>query len=154
VTWEDFQRSFGAYLWDVLGVNFVLWGFSLLTPMIVTLPQGPLILTSIAILGLVFFNAVPELIYLGHHSVLELFAESYRFITENWIEWFPPNVLFLLGYVLLQEIPVAQSWAALLAKNALIGLFVYFAMVMRGLIFIELYGSSRRARAFRHRAGR
>jgi hypothetical protein len=37
---------------------------------------------------------------------------------------------------------------------AVIALFVYFAMVMRGLLFIEIYGSTRRGRAFRHRSGR
>ena len=33
VTWEDFTRSFGVYLWDVVAVNFVLWLFwFVLTP--------------------------------------------------------------------------------------------------------------------------
>ena len=151
VTWGDFQRSFGAYLWDVVGVNFVLWIFSMLAPMIAATPQGPLILTFIWILALVFFNAVPELIYLGHHSAVELFAESYRFVSDNWIEWFPPNALLFLGFVALRELP-DQNLALYAAKNAVTALFIYFAMVMRGLVFIELYGSSRRARAFRHRA--
>src|SRR5262245_47161576 len=54
VTWADFKRSFGAYLGDVIGVNFVLWIFSMLAPMIATLPQGPLILLCIWILAFVF----------------------------------------------------------------------------------------------------
>jgi hypothetical protein len=33
-------------------------------------------------------------------------------------------------------------------------LFVYFAMVVRGFLFIELDGSNRRARIFRHKMGR
>ena len=37
--------------------------------------------------------------------------------------------------------------------DAVIALFVYFAMVVRGLLYIELAGTSRRGRAFRHRAG-
>lgn len=151
VTWEDFRRSFGAYLWDVMGVNFVLWGFSLVSPMIAALPNGTLILLCISILAFVFFNAVPELIYLGHHSVFELFSESYRFITENWIEWFPPNILLFVAYLGLQLMPAEALWV-FVAKNAAIGLFIYFAMVTRGLLFLELHGTSRRARAFRHRA--
>jgi len=152
VTWEDFKRSFGAYLWDVLGVNFVLWGISLVAPMIAALPSGPLILLCASIVLFVFFNALPELIYLGHHSVLELFAESYRFISENWIEWFPPNVFLLIAYTILESLPATELWT-FIAKNAVVGLFLYFAMVMRGLLFLELHGSSRRSRAFRHRAG-
>ena len=48
---------------------------------------------------LIFLNAVPELIYLGHHGGLNLLSESYRFIGENWIEWFPPNMLLILAAV-------------------------------------------------------
>jgi hypothetical protein len=36
---------------------------------------------------------------------------------------------------------------------AVLALFGYFAMVLRGLLFIELAGSSRRGRAFRYRTG-
>jgi hypothetical protein len=152
VTWGDFQSSFGAYLWDVMGVYFVLWIFSIVQPMILAAPQGTLIIFFIWILAFVFFNAVPELIYVGHHSAFELFAESYRFISDNWIEWFPPNGFLFFAAVGLFGLPVGNT-ALLVAKSAAIALFIYFAMVMRGLLFLELYRSSRRARAFRYRAG-
>ena len=42
----------------------------------------------------------PELVYLGRHAPRELLVESYRFIGENWIEWFPANVL-LVGCVVV-----------------------------------------------------
>jgi hypothetical protein len=42
------------------------------------------------------------------------------------------------------------GWADLL-KWALVALFVYFMMVLRGLLFEELSGSTRRGRAFRYR---
>ena len=154
VTWEDFGRSFGTYLWDVVGVTFVLWIFwEIAMPVLQQLPQGGVIALCIEIAIFVFFNAVPELIYLGHNTLLSLLSESYRFITDNWIEWFPPNVLFAVCLLALWRLPAADFVAQLLMAAAT-ALFVYFAMVARGLMFLELNGSSRRGRAFRHRMGR
>lgn len=154
VSLADFRRSFGVYLGDVIGVMFVLWiGFRLLDLAMAGLPQGGLIILCAHLVVLVLFNAVPELIYLGHHSALELLSESYRFIADNWIEWFPPNVI--LGGVLLGvwSFPV-EGQVAFLAKIAVAALLLYLAMVIRGLLFLELLGTSRRGRIFRHRVGR
>jgi hypothetical protein len=152
VTLDDFRRSAGAYLWDVVGVTFVLWiAFRLLAPVLATVPQGPMLLLGLNIVVLVFFNAVPELMYLGRCSSLELLGESYVFIGENWIEWFP--VTFALGALVLAlaVLPVAPvlQWP----KLAAVALLVYYTMVVRGLLFLELHGSTRRSRAFRHRMG-
>jgi hypothetical protein len=154
VTWEDFRRSFGMYLWDVVGVTFVLWIFwQIAMPILRPLPQGGIIALCIEIAIFIFFNAVPELIYLGHNTLLSLLSESYRFIADNWIEWFPPNVLFAVCLLALWRLPAADFVAQLLMVGAT-ALFVYFAMVARGLMFLELSGTSRRGRAFRHRMGR
>ena len=150
---EDFQRSFGAYLWDVAGVLFILWIVRLaVVPALATLPQGVAFLILLNLAIFVFFNAVPELIYLGHYSSLDLLGESYRFISENWIEWFPPNVAMAALLWLIADLPVqgAAQWLHL----AVLALLVYYWMVVRGLLFQELHGSSRRSRAFRWRAGR
>src|SRR5437868_7937276 len=152
VTLEDFRRSAGVYLWDVVGVTFVLWiVFRLLAPALGTFPQGPMLLLGLYLIVLVFFNAVPELIYLGRSSSLELLGESYAFIGENWIEWFP--VTFALGALVLGlaalPVPPLVEWP----KLALVALLVYYTMVVRGLLFLELHGSTRRSRAFRHRMG-
>src|SRR5262245_44834290 len=152
VSWEDFRRSFGVYLWDVVGVTFVLWVvFAVATPALRTIPQGPGIIRGMNLVIVVLFNAVPELIYLGHHSSLELLGESYRFIADNWIEWFPVTIVMAAPLVLLMEPSLPGVLA--IARNALVALWVYFMMVARGLLFLELHGSTRRARAFRHRAG-
>lgn len=152
VSWEDFSRSFAAYLWDVIGVMFVLWIFELVAvPVLAQSQQGLLILLCIRIAMLVFFNAVPELIYLGHHRAMELLAESYRFVIDNWIEWFPPNFLLMLGFFAIWQVRPSNIVAAVL-QTAAMALFGYFAMVLRGLLFIELAGSSRRGRAFRYRS--
>jgi hypothetical protein len=98
---------------------------------------------------IVFLNAVPELIYLGRHAATELLMESYRFIGENWIEWFPANVA-LIGCVLAVFVLPAGPYN--LIVNTAFGLSLYFAMIARGLLFLELSTTSRRAREFRRRA--
>lgn len=150
VTLDDFRHSFGAYLYDVMGVTFVSWiFFMLVTPMMQQMPNGVLILACINIAVFVFFNAVPELIYLGRYPVLQLLGESYQFIADNWIEWFPVTALFLVAYVGLQLLPpIVPS----LVQAALVGALLYLAMIVRGLLFMELHGSSRRGRAFRYRS--
>jgi hypothetical protein len=152
VSMEDFKRSFGVYLWDVVGVAFIFWlFFTFATPVLSSLPQGRAILLCVDLGIFVFFNAVPELIYLGHYSSLALLQESYTFITENWIEWFPANVaaVILVGVVNSLPFSGALAWV----QTGLVALLVYFVMVMRGLLFRELHGTSRRGRAFRHRMG-
>ncbi|MCC6764041.1 MAG: hypothetical protein IT293_05190 [Deltaproteobacteria bacterium] len=152
VSLADFRRSFGVYLWDVVGVTFLLWVvFALATPALRTIPQGPGIILGMNLVIVVLFNAVPELIYLGHHSSLDLLAESYRFIADNWIEWFPAVIVLAGPLVLLVELPLPGMLA--FARPALLSLWVYFMMVARGLLFLELHGTTRRAREFRRRAG-
>jgi hypothetical protein len=154
VTWEDFRHSFGPYLLDVMGVLFVFWIFSqFLAPALLQLPQGPVVVLSVELVALVLFNAVPELIYLGHYPLVALLARSYAFIASNWIEWFPPNLLLAAGFVALSA-PEPSSTAGVVAQSAALALFVYFAMVVRGLLFIDLDGTTRRARIFRHKMGR
>ena len=105
VSWADFRRSFGVYLWDVVGVTFILWVvFAVATPALRTIPQGPGIILGMNLVIVVLFNAVPELIYLGHHSSLELLTESHRFIGDNWIEWFPATIVMAVPLVLLAEV--------------------------------------------------
>ena len=155
VTWEDFTRSFGMYLWDVVGVSFALWLFwFVVTPFLHQLPQGHVVVIAINLVLFVLLNAVPELIYLGHSGVVDLLSRSYQFIVANWIEWFPPNILLLIGLGVLWYVPLGAGVLPLIARAALMSLFVYFAMVVRGFLFIELDGSNRRARIFRHKMGR
>jgi len=152
VSLDDFQRSFGAYLWDVIGVAFIFWlFFTFATPILASLPQGHVILLCANLAIFVLFNAVPELIYLGHFSSLALLQESYNFISENWIEWFPANVIAAVIIYLVDTLPLggALAWV----QTAVMALLIYYTMVMRGLLFLELHGTSRRGRAFRHRLG-
>jgi hypothetical protein len=153
VTWGDFRRSFGMYLWDVVGVTFALWIFwTVVTPLLQQMPQGYVIVLCIDLLMVVLLNAVPELIYLGHNTLPQLLSRSYQFIATNWIEWFPPNLLLLAMLIVLRSYE-PTSMGALVAQAAVTALFVYFAMVVRGFLFIELDGTSRRSRIFRHKMG-
>ncbi|MGH7857870.1 MAG: hypothetical protein ACREQY_11120, partial [Candidatus Binatia bacterium] len=104
----------------------------------------------IELIAFVLFNAVPELIYLGHHSLFELLRESYGFVTENWIEWFPLNLLLAGGFVLLLSVDLPGLLDVV--RLGVLSLLLYYGMVVRGLLFLELYGTTRRGRAFRHRS--
>jgi hypothetical protein len=85
--------------------------------------------------------------------LLELLSRSYRFIAGNWIEWFPPNLLLMAALVGLSAYG-ATTMVEWVVRTAATALFLYFAMVVRGLLFIELDGSTRRSRIFRHKMGR
>jgi hypothetical protein len=123
----------------------------LLVPAILQLPQGMVILSCVLLAAFVFFNAVPELIYLGRAPVLSLFGESYQFIANNWIEWLPANLVAAALLWLVASLPADGVGAVL--SLFLTPLLIYFAMVMRGLLFLELSSTSRRGRLFRYRAG-
>ncbi len=154
VTLEDFRNSFGAYLWDVIGITFLLWIFSSLAlPALAQVPQGTLLALCAEIAIFVLFNAVPELIYLGHYSTMALLSESYAFIAANWIEWFPANIAAVAIIVVVRSLPIHLGTSAFNLKLALLALVVYFAMVMRGLLFLELHNSTHRSRAFKYRMG-
>jgi hypothetical protein len=145
---RDLLSGFGAYLSDLLTVFFLVWILRMVAA-IVLAPVQPLQIVFV-LATVVFFNAVPELIYLGRHGPMELLVASYRFIGENWIEWFPANLalgLLLAGVVLS---PVGDLWLVQLGASAVV---VAYGMIVRGLLFQELMTGGRRARAFRRLAG-
>jgi hypothetical protein len=144
---EDIPAGFGTYLSELLTIGFIFWGLSLIASLV--LQPFPLLYIVFQLAVLVFLNAVPELVYLGRHAPAELLVESYRFIGENWIEWFPANLV--LGVLVLGASTVPPGPFGVFAA-ASIGLVLYFAMIVRGLLFQELSSSGRRAREFRRRA--
>lgn len=146
VRFVDMPSGFVAYLGDLLTVGFLLWGLQLIASIV--LAPFPFLAIVFGLAVLVFFNAVPELIYLGRHAAAELLVESYRFIGENWIEWFPANMVLAACVVATLAVPLPFG----ILSDAATGLVIYFAMIVRGLLFLELASSSRRAREFRRRA--
>jgi hypothetical protein len=149
VSLRDLPAGFAAYLGDLLTAIFLLWGLGFVASLVLR-PTSTLLYIVFLLATFVFFNALPELIYLGRHAATELLVESYRFIGENWIEWFPAN-LALVGCVL--AVSLLPGGRHGLVADAALGLVLYFAMIARGLLFQELSSSNRRARAFRRAAG-
>jgi hypothetical protein len=144
---SDVPAGFTAYLSDLLTVGFVFWGLQLIAGFV--LAPFPFLQIVFVLAVFVFLNAVPELVYLGGHAAAEILVESYRFIGENWIEWFPANVL-LLG-VVLAVLALPNGPLGIVLDGAL-GIVLYFGAIARGLLFLELASSGRRAREFRRRA--
>ena len=141
---RDVPAGFAAYFGDLLTVGFLFWGLQLVASLV--LAPFPFLQIVFVLAVLVFLNAVPELVYLGRHAAAELLVESYRFIGENWIEWFPANV------VLFAIVAAARALDLGVVADALLGIVLYFVMIVRGLLFLELATSGRRAREFRRRA--
>jgi hypothetical protein len=155
---NDFFKGFTVYLWEILGIAFILWiPMTLLRQVAYSTEDGPLIVLAIQLLLYVVLNPVPELIYQSRASGLALLSASYEFIVENWIEWFLPNVLITAaGYLLLGwlDAPAAYlpSFFRFFLLFSIFGLLLTFLMIFRGLLFSELAGSTRRSRAYRYRA--
>ena len=147
VRWADVVRGFGTYMNDLLTVGFMLWGIFFIANLV--LAQLPLFDIIFRLAAIVFLNVLPELIYLGRRAPAELLVESYRFMGENWIEWFPANMLLAACLIAARQLPPGPSG---IVVEAVTGLVLYFAMIVRGLLFQELASSTRRGREFQRRA--
>ena len=144
---SDVPAGFGAYFGDLLTVGFLFWGLQVIAQLVLT--PFPLLQIVFLLAVFVFLNAVPELVYLGRHTAAEVLIESYRFIGENWIEWFPANLALAAFVILVLLLPGGPLG---IIVEAALGIVLYFGMIVRGLLFLELASSSRRAREFRRRA--
>jgi len=143
----DIPSSWATYFGDLLNVAFLYWGLQLIGTFV--LAPFPLLQIVFGLAVFVFLNAVPELVYIGRYAATEVLVESYRFIGENWIEWFPANLVLLACVLGVLELPAGPFG---LAGVVLLGVVLYFAAIVRGLLFQELSTSSRRTREFRRRS--
>ena len=154
---KDFARGFTIYLWDIVMVSFMLWvPMMMVSSALYPMPNGPLLVFFIRLTLYIILNAVPEIIYQTRASGLDLLVASYRFIVENWAEWFAPNVLITLaGFFLLRlldPIVMALPLPMVIFVMALaFGLFLTYLMIFRGLLFSELNRSNRRARIYKYK---
>src|SRR5438045_2324901 len=144
---EDVPTSFATYFGDLLNVGFVFWGLQLIWTYV--LAPVPFVQIVFGLAVFVFLNAVPELVYVGRRGAAEVLVESYQFIGENWIEWFPANLALLACVLGALELP-AGPFGVVGAVG--FGVVLYFAAIVRGLLFQELSTTSRRGRAFWRRA--
>jgi len=148
VSFAEVPASFGAYLGDLLAVGFLLFVLRMLASLVFA--PFPFLQIVFALATFVFFNAVPELIYLARHGAADLLVASYRFIGENWVEWIPAN-LVLVTIVVATGIVIPDGPYGVLSGFAA-GLVMTYAWIVRGLLFLELTTSSRRGREFKRRA--
>lgn len=155
---NDFLNGFTAYLGELLTFFFILW-----LPMwaaangLAGVPNGALIYLLLRLGLFLLLNAVPEMIYQGRVSGLELIGASYNFIVENWIEWLVPNlILFAAGYLFLDFFDSLlfglPTFVRLFVSAFMIGLLLAYFMTFRGFLFSQLHGTTRRTRIYRYDA--
>ncbi len=128
----------------------------LVSSVLVQIPNGSIIIMFIQIALYIIFNAVPELIYQSRASGVEILVASYQFIIENWPEWFAPNIIITIaGWAMMRALnPLARALSAplyIFVIASLIGFFLTYLMIFRGLLYSELNGSNRRARIYRYK---
>jgi hypothetical protein len=154
---NDFLNGFTVYIGDVITISFILW-----IPMqvaaigLTSLPNGWLLFLLLRLGLFILLNAVPELIYQGRVSGLELIGASYNFIVENWLEWLTPNLLLaLVGYLLVKLLESLiyglPAYVELFILAFFMGLALSYIMTFRGFLFAELHGTTRRSRLYRYK---
>ena len=155
---NDFLKGFTVYLWEIVRISFILWiPVMLVSSVLAPSPNSDVILRLIWIALYIILNAVPELIYQSRASGVEILVASYHFIIENWPEWFAPNIIITFaGWVLMQAFnPLASALSAplyIFVIASIIGFFLTYLMIFRGLLFSDLNGSNRRSRVYRYQA--
>lgn len=147
------KESLLAYFWSVLNVFFVMWIANLVIGLVVQAnPQFGVLSLFQLLFIFVMLNATPEVIYLrGTYGGLETLGAAFRFLQENWIEWFAPHLLIAaVAYALFRFVlPVVVMVPFLF--EILAGVLLHVVMVFRGNLFQALDGSSHRQRMFKYR---
>jgi hypothetical protein len=155
---QDFVKGFTIYLWELLGIAFILWiPMRVLAMALAPTPNGALIFALIQIALYILLNPAPELIYQTRSSGFALISDSYNFIIDNWLEWLLPNfVLTVAGYLILNVLSAITTGLPGVLQIFIVavgmGLCLSYFMIFRGFLFAELHGSTRRSRAYRYKA--
>ncbi len=167
----DLRDSFLAHFLDVISVLFVTWliQYAVSGATSDLGERGKIVFILVDLTMVVFFNPVPELIYLAQGQVrsVGLLMESARFVSAHWPEWLAPSALMaavvLAPTGMIHRGPVAETVLSLQNVFSLNGLaltiltiplwlapvmmlFITWAMVFRGLLFTELTSRVRRPR--------
>ena len=144
VTLADVPGSFGVYLGDVLTFGFLLWIIQYVAG--VALPELSYVAIVFELALFVFLNAFPEEIYLAGESGVAIFVGSYQFVASYWIEWLPAVAVLFALWRAASGLPLGPF------ADVVGGFMLALMFVCRGLLFLELTTSSRRAREFQRRA--
>ncbi|MBN1962519.1 MAG: hypothetical protein JW841_16420 [Deltaproteobacteria bacterium] len=149
---NELSRSFKLYFWDIINLGFVVWILELLVGLLVARSsQGVVILAFLHFAEFVLLNAAPEIIYVHHtYGGLATVQRSIRFIHENWIEWFFPNLI--VAAIFYFGLPILwSSGLPVVLISLTVGVIFHFSFVFRGCLFIELDSSSHRQRMHKYR---
>lgn len=151
VSLGEMKRSFGAYLWSIVNVYFVVWVASLVVQLLLGgSSNSTAVLYALWIVAVVAFNAVPEVIYLrGTYGGMQTIAASWDFLKAQWIPWAAANVPLL---ALLALLALVAGYVRLpVVGEVVLGAVLHVIMVFRGNLFRVLDGSSHRGRMFARR---
>jgi len=159
---EDFKMGFTALIRKVYSVLLIGWLASLIYNMILTPLLGSLgsfITMLIPLAIFIFLNALPESLYQKFYDPWETIVYAFEFIKENWLEWFMPNVIFMIllyilsGKLLLNLFSINFSLGLNFSTSSIIiyiiGQILFsFVMIYRGVLFENLSTSTRRKRIY------
>jgi hypothetical protein len=171
IGFSDLRDSFMAHVSDVISVMFATWVIQFVVGLLTrdAGERGKIVFILVDLTMVVFFNPVPELIYLGQGRVRSfgLLMEAGRFISAHWPEWLAPSALMaavvLAPSGLIEHGPLAVKLLMFQQLFSLEGisstvlrfplwlkppllLFINWAMVFRGLLYEELTTRVRRPR--------
>lgn len=154
LNFNDFKDGFTKYLRKIYGVFFIAW----IGSFVLSLLQGALgnIINLIAsIVIIIALNPLPEAIYQKNYSSSESIKYTFKFMKENWLNWFLPNIIFsfvlyvITGNLILNLFTTYIKLSSQTIIAYLIGQTVFsFMMIYRGHLFNILSTSTRRKRAY------
>lgn len=175
--WGDLMRFDQELFFGVIGIGFLLFISDLVLSQLTAGMDAHVVLLCAQLFIAIVLNPIPEVLYTHRFDGTHAVSHSFKFVRDNWIEWFVPFVLFmapffLLGYGALGALGTLTSTDPLLPAAAavrpwfglalggfgsiiLAGIFgitvgTWF-MLFRGHLFVALDTTSRRRRIFQGR---
>lgn len=145
---DDIKDGFLAFFRKVYGIVFLYWIFSMIISNISVIlgSTGGLFVLLVNLSMFIFLNALPETIYLKNYDQGETIVKSIDFINENILNWFGPNIIFLLLYIGFNSIFFKMRVGIVGFLITQIGFA--FVMVYRGHLYKLLSSSTPRKRMF------
>lgn len=90
------------------------------------------------------FNPMPEIIYVSEYNGKDMFYYNFRFIKNNWIQWYVINLLLWISAMIFSRFSYLIPYLSV----TLIVIYLSVIMVFRGFLFRKLHGSSFAKRSF------
>ena len=101
---QDFKDGFTPYLskiWSILFIGYVAkLILNFVSPMLVSFIGPDALGLIITFLTFMLFNPIPEVTYQKHYGPGETIMYSINFVKDNWVEWFVPNIILLIIFIL------------------------------------------------------